>query len=228
MSPRPRKASDDEVFTAATRTMARCGPGDLTLAMIASEAGLTAGALVQRFGSKRALLLALFERFATSSDHLFAGLRASSASPIAALRGYAACMAGLGTSATALANSLSWLQQDLTNPDFRRYTQIQARASRRELQRLVEAAVAQGEFQRSVDPATLARAIEVTVSGSLMAWAIHQEGTCREWVRRSGDAVTVVRARAPREETQNTIGCTARVDPSIEPRPSRLRQTSSA
>ena len=192
---RPRKASDDEVFAAATRMMARCGPGDLTLAMIASEAGLTAGALVQRFGSKRALLLALSERFATSTDHLFAGLRASSASPIAALRAYAACMAGLGTSATALANSLSWLQQDVTDPDFRRYTQIQARASRRELERLVEAAVAQGELERSVHPATLARAIEVTVSGSLMSWAIHQEGTCSEWMQH--DLETLLRPYVP-------------------------------
>jgi AcrR family transcriptional regulator len=182
MSPRPRKASDDEVFAAATRVMARCGPAELTLAMIASEAGLTAGALVQRFGSKRALLLALAERFATEADQLFAGLRAAWSSPIAALRAYAACMANLGTSATALANNLSWLQQDLTDPEFRRLTQIQARASRRELQRLVEDAIAQRELDAGVDPGGLARAIEVTVSGSLMTWAIHQEGTCRAWV----------------------------------------------
>src|SRR5262245_56235614 len=97
MSPRPRKATDDEVFAAATRVMARCGPADLTLAMIAGEAGLTAGALVQRFGSKRALLLTLAGRFATETDHLFAGLRATSASPLATLRAYATCMAGLAT-----------------------------------------------------------------------------------------------------------------------------------
>jgi AcrR family transcriptional regulator len=45
MSPRPRKASDDEVFMAAQRAMTRLGPGELTLADIAGEAGLTAGAL---------------------------------------------------------------------------------------------------------------------------------------------------------------------------------------
>jgi AcrR family transcriptional regulator len=182
VSPRPRKASDDEIFAATTRVMARCGPSELTLAMIASEAGLTAGALVQRFGSKRALLLALSERFATSTDQLFAGLRASAASPLAALRAYADGMAGLGTSATVLANNLSWLQQDLTDPDFRRYTQMQARAGRRELQRLVEEAIANRELEPGVDPAMLARAIQVTVGGSLMAWAIEQDGTCRAWV----------------------------------------------
>ena len=183
MSPRPRKASDDEIFAAVTRVMARCGPRELTLAMIADEAGLTAGALVQRFGSRRALLLALSERFADSTAQLFAGLRASSASPLAALYAYARCMAGMGHTATALANNLAWLQQDLTDPDFRRCTLIQARASRRELQRLVQDAVASRELVTEVKAAALARAIEVTVGGSLMSWAIHQQGSAAAWVR---------------------------------------------
>jgi len=51
MSPRPRKASDDQVYAAAYRAMNRLGPGELTLAHIAEEAGVTASALVQRFGN---------------------------------------------------------------------------------------------------------------------------------------------------------------------------------
>ncbi len=62
MTPRPRKASDEEIFAAAHRIMSRLGPAQWTLADIAAEAGLTAGALVQRFGSKRGLLLALAEQ----------------------------------------------------------------------------------------------------------------------------------------------------------------------
>jgi AcrR family transcriptional regulator len=57
MAARPRKVSDDDVFSATHRVMQRVAPGELTLAEIALEAGVTAGALVQRFGSKRALLL---------------------------------------------------------------------------------------------------------------------------------------------------------------------------
>src|SRR5687768_12664904 len=56
---RPRKVSDDEVFAAAMRAMSRVGPGELTLALIAEEAGVTAGALVQRFGSRRQLLVTM-------------------------------------------------------------------------------------------------------------------------------------------------------------------------
>ncbi len=49
---------DADVFAALVRVMHRRGPAELTLREIAAEAGVTAGALVQRFGSMRAMLLA--------------------------------------------------------------------------------------------------------------------------------------------------------------------------
>lgn len=201
MSPRPRKASDEEVFAAALRMMAELGPQQITLADIAAEAGLTPGALVQRFGSKRALLLALSEKFAHSTGALFASLRAADPSPLATLYAYGDCMAQMGDSPEALAHHLMWLQQDLTDPDFRRFTLLQARASRRELQRLIAEAVTQGLLKRAVDPASLARALEITVGGSLMAWAVYQEGKASSWVRRDLDSLlgphTTLRARRP-------------------------------
>ncbi len=98
-------------------------------------------------------------------------------------------MAHMGESADVLAHHLSWLQQDLTDPDFRRFLLIHARASRRELQRLVEEAVAAGELVATTRPADLARAIEVTVGGSLMSWAVHQEGTATAWITHDMDAL---------------------------------------
>lgn len=189
MSPRPRKASDDDVLAATVRMMARLGPAELRLADIAAEAGLTAGALVQRFGSKRELLLTLSERWAQSTGALFEGLRAADPSPLATLYAYADCMAQMGQSPDALAHHLAWLQQDLTDPDFRRFMLIQARASRRELHRLIEEAIREGDLKKSVDAARLARAIEVIVGGSLMAWAVYQDGKATTWVRHDLDSL---------------------------------------
>ena len=53
MPGRRQKVTDEDVFAAAARVMSRRGPHELTLAEIAAEAGVTAGRLVQRFGSKR-------------------------------------------------------------------------------------------------------------------------------------------------------------------------------
>src|SRR5688572_13169830 len=107
MSPRPQTVTDDQVFAAAHRAMSERGPRDLTLQHIAREAGVTAGRLVQRFGSKRGLLLALSARFAGSADYLFAALGREHRSPLAVLRAYAACMAGLAPSPDAVARNLA-------------------------------------------------------------------------------------------------------------------------
>jgi AcrR family transcriptional regulator len=189
VSPRRPKASDEEIFAAAGRVMSRVGPTQLMLADIAAEAGLTPGALVQRFGSKRGLLLAVSARAAQTTPGMFVELRAAHASPLAALRAYADCMAAMGESPAALAHHLAYLQLDLTDPDFHRHTMAQARATRAGLRDLVTAAVAAGELTPEVDAAALARTIEVTVGGSLMAWAFYREGAAAEWVRRDLDAV---------------------------------------
>ena len=188
MSPRPRKASDEEVFAAAYRAMNRLGPGELTLADIAEEAGVTASALVQRFGSKRELLLLLSSQVAGGTAHLFAGLRASHRSPLATLFAYADCMADLGPSPAALARNLSWLLVDLTDPDFKRNVQAQTRATEQEIRKLIDEAFKAGELRqvdgRRVNTAALARTVAAIVGGSLMNWAFHEEGPARTWIRK--------------------------------------------
>lgn len=183
MSPRPRKVSDDDVFMATQRAMSRLAPGELTLAEIAAEAGVTAGALVQRFGSKRDLLLALSERFAGGTKETFAALRAGNRSPLAALRAYGDCISNLATSPEALARNLSYLQIDLTDPDLRKHLVAQARASRAELQQIIKDAIAAGELVRGTNPTRLARTVEAILGGSMMSWAYYEEGTATKWMR---------------------------------------------
>lgn len=183
MCPRPRKVSDDEVFAAAYKVMQRVGPGDLTLGQIADEAGVTAGLLVQRFGSKRDLLLKLSEQFSGSTGEVFAQLRAAHRSPLATIRAYADCMAGMAETPAALIRNLSYLQIDLTDPEFRTHLGKNAMATRRELQHLIRDAIKAGELVASVNPKQLARTIEAIIAGSMLSWAYYQEGTASKWMR---------------------------------------------
>jgi AcrR family transcriptional regulator len=189
MSPRPRKVSDSQLFAATYAVMNKLGPGELTLAAIAKEAGVTAAVLVQRFGSKRALLLALSAKYADGAGDFLRALAKRHASPLAAIRAYADCMAGVAASPAALARSLAYLQIDLTDPDFRRYLVKQARATRAGLQRLVEAALEAGELLSGVKPAQLVRTIETVLSGSLITWGFYREGTAAQWMRTDLEAV---------------------------------------
>src|SRR6187402_2949159 len=141
MSPRPRKVTDDEIYMAAQRAMSRLGPGELTLADIAKEAGVTAGLLVQRFGSKRDLLLSLSQQFSGGTSEMFAELRKGHRSPLAAIRAYSDCMAHMASTPAAFARNFAYLQIDLTDPDFRKHLMKHAAAARIEIQKLIKEAI---------------------------------------------------------------------------------------
>ena len=183
MSPRPRKVTDEQVFAATHRAVTRLAPNELTLAEIAKEAGVTAGALAQRFKSKRLLLLALSRAAAASTDGFIAQLKATHRSPLAAVRAYAECMAQLAQSPAALARNLAYLQIDLADPEFREQLTVQAKATRAGLRDLLESAVAAGELTRGTDVAALARTVEAMVNGSLMTWAFYHDGPAERWIR---------------------------------------------
>jgi AcrR family transcriptional regulator len=189
MTPRPRKASDEEIFAATQRIMTRLAPGEWTLADIAAEAGLTAGALVQRFGSKRGLMVALTEAWSQSAAGFFVQIRTGTRSPLDALRVYADCMAEMGQSPSVFAHHLSYLQLDLTDPDLHKHVRAQSVASRAAIRGLLDEAIAAGELRDDVDSERLARMVEVVLSGSLMTWAFYQEGDARTWMRHDLDSV---------------------------------------
>lgn len=186
---RRQKVTDDEVFAAAQRAMSRRGPHELTLADIAEEAGVTAGRLVQRFGSKRGLLVVLSERFAGSAGAVFAGLRAAHPEPLDTLRAYAACMADLAPTPEALLRNLAYLQGDLADDVLHGHLLENARATRGEIEALLEAAIAAGEMRRDVDVRSLARALETIIGGSLMSWATYREGKAVDWIGQDLEAV---------------------------------------
>jgi len=186
---RPQKVTDDDIYMAAQRAMERLGPGELTLADIATEAGVTAGLLVQRFGSKRALLLSLSERFSTGTGEMFAELRRGHRSPLATLRAYSDCMAHMASNPAAFARNFAYLQIDLTDPDFRKHLVKHAAATRLELQKLIKEAMDANELVATTNAKQLARTIEAVVGGSMLSWAFYQEGTAEKWMRHDLDAV---------------------------------------
>src|SRR5258707_1256462 len=107
MSPRPRTVSDADLLAATHRTVSRIGPSRLTLADVAAEAGVSPATLMQRFGSKRNLLLSLVRQGSGGTGTEMAALRAAHPSPLAALRAFAQCMAGMAPTPEELANHLA-------------------------------------------------------------------------------------------------------------------------
>src|SRR2546427_9612162 len=177
MSPRRRKAEDVDVFAALVRVMLRCGPAELTLGAIAAEAGLTAGALVQRFGSKRELLHAHARYAAATGDIGFGAPRtARTSSPLRALRAVTAVHAKLAESPRAAVRTLAYLQNDLADPVLRRHLLRLGRAARARYEQLLADAVVAGEMRAGTDVPALARMIEGLLCGLYPALAPYRQG----------------------------------------------------
>ena len=173
------------MFAAMGRVMRRVGPAELTLGAIAAEAGITAGALVQRFGSKRELILAHWRQAAKAGTTPEPGAR--SASPLQALRATATLFAQLAASPRAALRHLAYMQSDWADAALRRHWLRHTRAARARYEQLVTEAVAQGELRAGTDAQALARMIEVTLCGSFLAWTLHREGSAATRLREDLD-----------------------------------------
>ena len=171
------------MFGALVRVMHRRGPAELTLREIAAEAGVTAGALVQRFGSKRAMLLAHARHAAATGDVGVPVPAPRTASPLATLRSVTAVHAQLAGSPRAALRNLAYLHNDLADPVLHRHLLRMSRAARAHYEKLVADAVAAGEIRPDVDVRALARSIEVTLNGSFLAWTVYREGSSADWLR---------------------------------------------
>jgi AcrR family transcriptional regulator len=199
MSPRPRTVPDEHILGAAERAMSRLGPTRLTLAEVATEAGLSPATLVQRFGSKRGLMLALWAGAVDGVDACFEMLRPAYASPLEALLAAATMMSRHTKSPEEMANHLAFLQIDVSDPEFHHYMLVLSERTEAGYRALLDEAVGTKEIVRC-DTARLARAISAMAGGSLISWAVFRKGTADSWVR--GDLETLLAAYRPAGSTE--------------------------
>ncbi len=143
--------------------------------------GISAGAIVQRFGSKRDLLLAVGE---VSGSAIDADVEAALARrpPLRALEHFLVTRArGLGTP-EQMANHMAFLQLDLADPELRTRAQGHARALLAGIRRLLGAAVDADELRyTALDEQALA--VYTTYNGALVSWALVGRGSLSSWLR---------------------------------------------
>jgi AcrR family transcriptional regulator len=186
MAGRPRTVTDDQILAATARVVSGVGPHGLTLAAVAKEANLAAPTLVQRFGSKRGLLLAFSRQAAGDPATRFGAVRARHSSPLTALRaGLTGMAAGIDTP-EQLANHLAFLQLELIDPDLHQHVLDHANAMLEQIQSLLTEAVDHGELD-PCDVDRLARAVYCTYNGALVTWAVLRNGTLTQWLTRELD-----------------------------------------
>lgn len=186
---RPRGVEDAEILRAVAEVMGRVGPAGLTLAAVAREVGLVPGTLVQRFGSKRGLLLALADRSVREAGRQAARVREEHPSALAALTALTVESWAAMATPESYANHLAFLCADLTDPELHERALAVHRAHVRAVEALLAEAEGAGELRAGTDVAALAGTVRAVVAGAGLSWALDRQGTLDQRLRRELDAV---------------------------------------
>ncbi|MCX4539452.1 TetR/AcrR family transcriptional regulator [Streptomyces sp. NBC_01565] len=171
------------ILRAAADVLGRVGPSGLTLAAVAREVGLVPGTLVQRFGSKRGLILALADQSVRDADALPERMRGEHDAALGALAALMDAWTAPMDSPQTFANHLAALCTDLTDPELHERALDVHRAQRRAVEALLAEAVAAGELRPGTDVASLAVTVQAVTSGAGLVWALDRRGTLTERVR---------------------------------------------
>ena len=168
---------DGVVFRAVIDVISDVGPAALTLARVGAKAGLTAGALVQRFGSKRGLLDAFASQSRQNVGAVFdhARRRYPNDPWAASISALVALSADVGEP-RVFAHHLAWFALELADPQQRAYAESHAGAVQAELTALLGDAV-------------LARHFRAVQQGAMLLWAVEPKGSLAAAVRRELAAI---------------------------------------
>lgn len=186
MAGRPRTIREEDIMAAVAAAVGSTGPVRLTLADVARAAGVSTGALVQRYGSKRGLLLG-FVRWGLTEEAFVGPMRAAFATapdPVEGLIRAVVRSAGHETGPEEFANNLAFLHLELADDEFRALLGDHIRGVRAELRGYLEAAVASGHLAGAADPGALAAAADSIRNGTQLTWAMTRSGSLAEALRR--------------------------------------------
>ncbi len=181
--PRPRTVSDRTILEAAAAVVGDVGPQQLTLADVGARAGVSPATLIQRFGSRRGLLLALAEH---DVDAVPAQIRAV-AGDTPVLAALVDALAGLAESLSGpaqFAHHLAFLLMDLSDPQFAVVTGRYSANLVGALADVLTAAARSGELTGDVEVEDLAELVHSVYNGALVTWGMSGSGRPADRVRR--------------------------------------------
>jgi AcrR family transcriptional regulator len=189
MAGRPRGIDDAVILRAAAEVMGRVGPAGLTLAAVAREVGLVPATLIQRFGSKSGLLVALAEQTVKNMDSLPERMREEHDTALDSLAALTVEWLALMDTPERFANHLAFLCMDLTDPQLYEPALAAHRAQRRAIETLLTEAIAAGELGAGTDVPALAGSVQAITAGAGLVWALERGGPLDQRLRHELDAV---------------------------------------
>jgi AcrR family transcriptional regulator len=175
------------VLDACLQVLSRQGVPGFTLSAVGAEVGLRAPTLVERFGGRRALLLAAVTRGARFGvAAVEAAVASGDGDPLVQLKhGLLALTADL-TDRSRAAASLSLLYLDLADPDFGGIARDYMHEVRAVIACVLRQTVGDAEAN-DIDVERRARTVQSLFHGAIVAWALDGDGILTERVSEALD-----------------------------------------
>lgn len=192
--PRPRTISDESILEAVGRAVARLGPVDVGLRDVAEEAGLAASTIVQRFGSKKLLLLSFALEHARARAALFEN--GSKKDPLGALEQAFVASTAPNDSPETVAHMVALEQLHLSDPSFREESAALWKQTRRTIRRALKRALKKKQLRSKTDTRRLTQSLMLTVQGCVASWSLNGKSSLEKWVRKEITEVLAPHRRA--------------------------------
>jgi AcrR family transcriptional regulator len=173
--PRPKTISDDEILDRALPLMTSNGPGGFTLAELGGELGMAPATLLQRFGSKKALIERVLERDNERFVEWLGDLP-ESAGAETVIKIYVDSTKLFGDS-SSLADHLLWLREDIVDPVMNKLARKRFALFRAEIVRRLPPLPISGD--------RAAQLLDAQFHGAVVQYALEPRGRLVEFVRRS-------------------------------------------
>jgi AcrR family transcriptional regulator len=188
--PRPRLVSDEDAFAAFDAAIAEHGPNGVTLALVAVRLGVTAPALMRRFGSKHGLFSAFMKHQLALQPAMLCALEEEHADPLSALLALSGHTRRYSVKRTAYLRHLASFFLQLADDEA--LVPVIAKwfaGERRWMADRLAEAQATGALQPNTPVPELARTMQAALHGARLQWATGGKGTESAWSLRELQAV---------------------------------------
>ena len=197
---------DSAILKAASKIVAQTGPDNFTLADVGQEVGLSAATLVQRFGSKRLLMLATLEQMISLVNGRFAAKMAEGETPLESLYAAALDRADPAHGPENVANGMAFLFMQISDPDFQAIAVASAKQAVAAYKTMLDNAIEVGELSATgIDTHDLAETIHSMTLGSLMMWVINRDTGSKPRTKRDLDTLLRPYRHTPARSSSNHV-----------------------
>ena len=177
--PRHKRISDAELLDAVVQLIGQCGPEGFTLAQLGDRVGLAPATLIQRFGSKKALIEGAIGHANARLGRAVERVPVPAADAEAALVEWLVELAAPFRTRELIASHMVFLRRDLLEPELRANAKRHSSLVRRRVRQFIEA-LEPGAGARATP---IALCLEAQWHGLVIQWAIAGNGSLEAWLR---------------------------------------------